>query len=246
MAAKNRALTTKDHVAIGRLHGSEDIAREASEASARWARDVAVLAEYGMGRAALEAFEAVRAEHATQRVARPAAIAAKQLTVKEKKARLAAAWSWVDKVESILGSMGRGDQSVASRLNAAMPADDASLEAAIGALAELLGEVKARAPEDAAVETRLGEVAELRTALQSMAGQVSTAKAATVAETVEIDKLDGMLVVAIRDLNKAGRKAIRNGALTAAASEYRYHYLNGSQASAANEKSAPGTTVTGA
>jgi len=226
MATKARKLAAKDYQAVGKAYGSDDVAKEASEASARWARDSGVLAEFGFGKSAHAAFEKTRAEHIALCASRADAIAAKALTVKEKKAILDAAWLWVDKVESILSVLGRDDETVASGLNAAVPSDDAALDSGIGGMAELLGEVKARVPEDAAVEVRLGEVPEVRRQLQAIFGLVSTAKSATVADTAEIDVLDGQLVVTIRFLNRAARKAIRSGALKASLSEYRIHYLD--------------------
>ena len=40
-------MTDERYIAIGRAHGSDAVALEASETSARWQRDVAPLAEYG-------------------------------------------------------------------------------------------------------------------------------------------------------------------------------------------------------
>jgi len=44
--AKTTFLSDAAYQQIGRMHGSDDIAREASEASARWARDAKALSEY--------------------------------------------------------------------------------------------------------------------------------------------------------------------------------------------------------
>jgi hypothetical protein len=49
-----------------------------------------------------------------------------------------------------------------------------------------------------------------------------------VADTAQIDLFDGKLYMRIRDLNSAGRKAIRNGDLGAGLHEYAFHHLKNS------------------
>jgi hypothetical protein len=49
-----------------------------------------------------------------------------------------------------------------------------------------------------------------------------------VADTAQIDRLDGKLYLAMRDLSSAGRKAIRNGELAADVHEYAFHHLKNS------------------
>ena len=48
------------------------------------------------------------------------------------------------------------------------------------------------------------------------------------ADTAQIDLFDGKLYMSIRDLNSAGRKAIRNGDLGAGLHEYAFHHLKNS------------------
>jgi hypothetical protein len=62
-------------------------------------------------------------------------------------------------------------------------------------------------------------------ALRDAPGSVNTSKGQTVAETAQIDLFDGKLYTVMRDLNSAGRKAIRNGDLRAALHEYALHHL---------------------
>jgi hypothetical protein len=54
---------------------------------------------------------------------------------------------------------------------------------------------------------------------------VHTAKGQTVADTAQIDLYDGKLYTIMRDLNSAGRKAIRNGDVRAGLHEYALHHL---------------------
>jgi len=61
--------------------------------------------------------------------------------------------------------------------------------------------------------------------LQSSPGAVHTSKGQTVADTAQIDLYDGKLYMCMRDLNSAGRKAIRNGDLRAGLHEYAFHHL---------------------
>jgi hypothetical protein len=72
------------------------------------------------------------------------------------------------------------------------------------------------------------EVIPLCTALQASPGTVHTSKGQTVADTAKIDLYDGKLYMRIRDLNSAGRAAIRNGDLRAGLHEYALHHLKNS------------------
>jgi hypothetical protein len=65
----------------------------------------------------------------------------------------------------------------------------------------------------------------LATALDEKRGGASVAKSATVIDTAAIDVLDGRLYIAMRDLNKAARRAIRAGELRATPEEYQFHCL---------------------
>ena len=57
------------------------VALEASEALARWKRDLSALAGYGYGQGALDAFATDLAEHAKLRSARPEAVAERKMSV---------------------------------------------------------------------------------------------------------------------------------------------------------------------
>jgi hypothetical protein len=237
MSNKSCFLTDAQFIVIGRRYGCDDVAREATDAVARWNRDQGQLASYGFGAAALAAFETDRAQHETLRAARPQAVAAKKTAVTLRDKQVSAGWAWVDRVSSVLGTVARSDEKLATSLAAAMPADDAGLAAGIQALGAVLNSAKARLPAEAQAEQRLAEVAELCAALVSLTGAVHTSKGQTVADTAQIDLYDGKLYIRIRDLNQAARRAIRNGNLDAGLHEYVFHYLkhSGNPASPAPE-----------
>ena len=241
MAKKEAYQKDEDLIIIGRAHGSENVALEASEAVARWKRDLSTLSPYGHGQTTLDLFERDRAEHEKLRTTRPEALAAKRKTVRDRDAAVAAGWAWVDKVTAVLTVAARADAALAGRLREAAPRDDATLDAGIGALALVLEGIKAGLPAEVEAEKRLSEAPDLRTWIKTVPGQVGTSKAAPVQDTRAIDLLDGKLYVAIRDLYKTARKAIRNGALKASLSEYRFHRLNrsGRAGGPAGEETSP-------
>jgi hypothetical protein len=228
MPTKTRYLTDAQLTVVGRRYGSDEIALEASEALARWRRDVAALAGYGYGQSALDAFAADLAQHTTLRVARPEAVGEKKTAVVTRDKQVSRGWAWVDRVSSILGMLARTDQTLATALATARPTDDAGLEAGIRALATILSETKGRLAADAQADQRLAEVDALCTALQSSPGTVHTSKGQTVADTAQIDLCDGKLYMRMRDLNSAGRASIRNGDLRAGLGEYTFHHLKNS------------------
>ena len=228
MPTKTRYLTDAQLTVVGRRYGSDEVALEASEALARWRRDVAALAGYGYGQTALDAFAADLAQHTTLRSARPEAVAEKKTAVVTRDKQVSHGWAWVDRVSSMLGMLARTDQTLATALAAARPVDDAALEAGIRALAAILTEAKGRLAPDAQADQRLAEVSALCAALQSSPGAVHTSKGQTVADTAQIDLCDGKLYMRMRDLNSAGRAAIRNGDLRAGLGEYTFHHLKNS------------------
>jgi hypothetical protein len=225
MARTRHFLTREQFVTVGRRHGCEDVALEASEADARWTRDLALLAGYGHGAAVLTAFQADRAAHAKLLAARPEAVAAKRTTVTARDKQISAAWTWVDRVESALGVRARSDEALSTALDEATPENDDGLAAGIAAMAKLLAANQHELGTDCDAASRLAEAGQLVDVLPSLPGSVQTAKSKVVADTAEIDEYDGRLYVAIRDLNRAGRRAIRNGQLNAKRSEYIFHRL---------------------
>jgi len=222
---KSRYVTDPELTIIGRRYGADEVALEANEAMARWKRDLPALASYGYGQGALDAFSADCAEHAKLRATRPQAVTEKKMSVSTRDKQVSSGWKWVDRVTSMLGALARTDQLLATALATATPTDDAGLEAGIRAVATLLVETKGRLPADAEADKRLAEVDGLCAALQASPGAVHTSKGQTVADTAQIDLYDGKLYLCMRDLNSAGRKAIRNGDLRAGLHEYALHHL---------------------
>ncbi len=220
--AKIEALDDARYTAIGARHGSHRIADESSRAAARWRRDVAVLARYGHGQAMLDSFLQLNDEHKTLREKRPEAVAAKETVIRERNEAIQSARHWVRQVESLLGVPARKDAALATKLNAALPADDSALGSAVGALSNLLRELGTSLPEDAGVPALITEGGELGAALGTAPGTVAAARTAKLNDTAEIDLLDGKLYIAMRELNRAGRRAVRAGKLQAPLTEYRF------------------------
>jgi hypothetical protein len=139
-------------IVVGRRYGADEVALEASEALARWKRDVPALAGYGYGQGALDAFAQDFAEHAKLRSTRPEAVAEKKMSVTKRDKQVSLGWAWVNRVTSMLGLFARTDQTLDTALDTATPTDDAGLEAGIRALTTILNETKGRLPADAQAE----------------------------------------------------------------------------------------------
>lgn len=228
--AKIRYLSDADLMVVGRRHGSDEVAREAGEAQARWRRDVAALAAYGFGQAALDAFSARIVEHAKLQAAQPDAVACKKLSVVNRDRQVSLGWAWVARVGAVLGTLARTERDLATALATATPVDDAGLESGVQALAFLLTGNQQRLPPDAQAARRLAEVDALSAGLLASAGTV---------HTQQLDLADGKLCVTIRDLSTAARAAIRNGDLRASLGEYTLHHLEHSGATAAPSAPVP-------
>jgi hypothetical protein len=225
MTSKTSFLKDNRLVVIGRRFGSDAVAIEASEASARWSRDEAGLASYGFVASARARYEEDRDQHEALRVSRSQAVANKKLSYAARDQQVSRGWAWVDRVTSVLGVLGLSDETLATETAVAKPEDDAGLLAGIQSLAKILAAAKARLPADCQVEQRLAEAAGLAAELDSSPGSVHTCSGPTVADTAQIDLLDGKLYLWIRELNKAGRRAIRNGHLPGAPQDYAFHHL---------------------
>jgi hypothetical protein len=99
---KTRYVTEAQLIVIGSRYGADDVALEATEAAARWRRDLSALAMYGYGQAALAGFTADGVEHAKLRAARPEAVAEKKMSVATRDRQVSLGWAWVDRVCSML------------------------------------------------------------------------------------------------------------------------------------------------
>jgi hypothetical protein len=225
MSSKTSFLKENHLIVIGRRFGSDAVALEAAEAAARWSRDEAALAGYGFGATVRTRYEEDRSKHEALRVSRSQAVANKKISYATRDQQVSRGWAWVDQVTSTLGVLGLTDEALATEVATAKPEDDAGLVAGIQALAKLLDGAKDRVPADAQVETRLAEAASLAAEIDSTPGSVHRSAGQTVADTAQIDLLDGKLYLWIRELNKAGRRAIRNGHLASAPQDYAFHHL---------------------
>lgn len=191
MAGTTSFLKERNLIIVGRRFGSDTVALEAAEASARWLRDEAALAGYGFGAAQRTRFEEDRAKHEAMRVSRSQAVATKRNSYAARDTQVARGWAWVDRVICTLGVQALTDDDLATQLAAATPDDDAGLEAGIQALAVLLTSVKERLPADAQADQRLGEVAGVVADLASSPGVLHTRSSQTMVDTAQIDLLDG-------------------------------------------------------
>ena len=241
MPKGQRYLTDTQLTIIGRRYNCDEVAAEAVEAAGRWRRDVKALASYGHGDTALVEFQADIAEHARLRSGRPEAVTDKRAAVVARDRQVSRAGGWVDQVKAVLGRQASKDQTLDIALDEATPTDDAGLDAGIRALASLLAESKTKLPAEVAAEKRLSEVDDLCAALHTSPVDVQSSKSQTRTETAQIDLFDGKLYQQIRDLNRAGRAAIRNGDLAANLQEYALHRLkrSGNPAPAPQPSPAP-------
>lgn len=225
MSRRIRTLEEKDYIATGARYASEDMAKEASYALARWGRDIDIMKRYGYGNKALNAFKALIAEHAAAMKDRPAGLQFKRTTVQERNSAVLKAWEWVKRAESLLTPQARLDADLANGLMEAVPTEDSGLPAGIGALAELLEANKAALDPESGVDELLSEAPGLMS-ISSGPGEVKGAKTKTEEETRELNLLDGKVYIAIRDLNVSGRRAFRKLGNDVFVKEYKFHALN--------------------
>lgn len=225
MPRSTRFVTDEHLTVVGRRYNCDDVGMEAGEVLARWRRDLGALGSYGFGQTALAAFEADVSSHASLRSSRPDAVAEKKTAAVMRDKQVSHGWAWVDKVEAVLGGLARTDLQVSMALAAALPADDAALEPGIRALATLLSEHKDKLAPETQVDKRLAEVEDLCAALRAQPGNVQVSRSRAIADTSQLDLLDGKLYLRMRDLNAAARSAIRNGDLQASLGEYTFRRL---------------------
>ncbi|MBU1222150.1 hypothetical protein KKF34_11315 [Myxococcota bacterium] len=221
-----KSLTQENFITIGKRFASEDIAREVQELLAKWEKDLAALEEYGYGSEMMQEFKTLRDSHAILMEKRSKGVSDKKLTVKAKNNIINEAWIWVDKIESILGILTRKDPSLSTRVSDALPHNDSDLQASIMAMCTIIQENIAAFPAGVKVEKRISEAPVLNEKLESIYKDTSRSKTNTMADTAEIDHLDGQLYIKIGDIYEAGRKAIRAGAIDRLVSDYRFQYLN--------------------
>jgi hypothetical protein len=95
-------------------------------------------------------------------------------------------------------------------LEASLPAETSQLEASIRALAKVLDKHKDRVDEGFDVPAQLAAAPGLAESVRKELAGAEVAKAAPVADTREIDLLDGKLVTWMARLNKTARRAFKD------------------------------------
>ncbi|MBU1221584.1 hypothetical protein KKF34_08960 [Myxococcota bacterium] len=225
-----KVLSTSDFINIGRRFACEDIAREVQDILARWQKDVAVLGEYGYGEESLNKFRALRNEHVALMDRRSQGVSEKKLSIVAKNEIIEEAWVWVDKCSALLGSLARMDEVVGTHLREALPDGDTDLESSVAALGELLKNNAGNFGPTAKVEERLSEVGVIKEKLSEIYTETARTKSVTILDTADLDLLDGKLYIIMKDVNEAGRMAIRAGNITGIGNAYRFSYIkNGKQ-----------------
>ncbi|MBU1221183.1 hypothetical protein KKF34_11105 [Myxococcota bacterium] len=220
-----KGMTDKDFMIIGKRYGSSEVAYEAKEAATIWEKDMEVLKEYGFGPDAMSKFKTMCAAHLELIKNRPGVISNKMLTLREKHKIINDAWTWAEKVESILGSIARNNPDFAILLNNHLPKEDTDLLTAIPALAKILSDNAASISPDTNHQTRISETETIVQKLHEVYDATVLNKTKAVEDSAEIDLLDGKIYVAIRDLYEAGRRAVRSGLVQTPSTRYRFQSL---------------------
>ncbi|MBU1409878.1 hypothetical protein KKD52_11880 [Myxococcota bacterium] len=222
---KLEELTSDDFVDIGRNVGSDPIHRESQDAIGQWERDIDELEKYGFTREELAQFKEQFRVHHDLMIRRSESVARKKGAVEQRDQIIHTAWTWVEQVLSIVGRRVAGNPGLVQRFNEVYPANDAGLWRAIEPIATLLREHQGAFPEAVPVQALLDEAPQLRERMSEIFGKTDLVKAEPIQDTREIDELDGRLYVTIRELNAAGRRAIRAGRLTRQPPYYRFNHL---------------------
>jgi hypothetical protein len=223
--------------AIGRLWGSNLVAREADQAEVRWTRDLRALTDYGHGNEELERFKALKTEHGKLVAARPDSVATKRNVVAAKDQGFTKAEIWLNQTVCTLKQLAKKDSTFHLRVYEALPDQDGvGLPEDLDTFKLLLTDAKKLAPDNATLDKRLSEVDAILEAVRLAPANVVAAKETKVADSAELDYLDGQLIVAIRELNEAGIKAIRDGLLEARLTEYKFHHLRRTSRPAATDE----------
>lgn len=221
-----KVMTTNDFINIGRRFACEDIAREVQEILARWEKDVDILSEYGFGEESLNRFKALKNEHVALMDKRSQGVSEKKLTIKTKNEIIEGAWVWVDKCSALLGSLARMDEVIGTHLKEALPDGDTDLESSVAALAELLKNNVGSFGPSAKVDERLSEVSVIKEKLSEIYTETARTKSVTILDTADLDLLDGKLYIIMKDVNEAGRMAIRAGNINGIGNPYRFSYVS--------------------
>jgi len=218
-------LTKEDHAREGRRHSSDRIDRECQETREQWLRDLPVLQRYGQTRARYDLFLQLMDKHRLLREKRPNLLAEKEELVRERNEQVEAGWELAQQAVSVLTPVAREDGDSASRLKLAMPAGDLDLARALGSLGSLLEEKAGLYPAEAEVPALVAAMTPVRERLTVIFGLVDEAKGRPMADTAELDELDGRLYRMMVDVNAAGRRAVRAGLIPSRPPFYRFNHL---------------------
>jgi uncharacterized protein (DUF2252 family) len=220
------AYTRTQHHTIGKRHGSGAVAKEGSDGLGRWTTDADVLRFYGHGPTRLTKFKALLDEHTTLRDSHPELIALKQQTVAQAADTAIKMKEWRDQADSVLEVAGEDHEEINNGHSAVKANTSHGPDAQIAAYVALLTANKDNLDPDCDPDTLIADGTKLVTALRELLPEKTAAKEAAVADSEEIDVLDGKLVVMIASLNRAARRAFRKLGLKAKVSSYKYHHLN--------------------
>jgi hypothetical protein len=228
-------MTRTQYRASGRRFASGAVADECGAVDLRWVRDLPVLAPFGYTQRRRTEFNALRAEHAAKRNARPALVAAKIEAIKNTRGLITTMNAWLDRANSNLGLLAMDHDAVTAGVAAIAAKQADGPDAVVAATVDLLRTHKdAIDPDvnpDALIAEGAGLVERIRAAIPAKKG----ARDATIADTEEIDVLDGRLLEIIAGLNSAGRKAFRALKNTARVNEYKYHFVRGKPSETADD-----------
>ncbi|PKN26062.1 MAG: hypothetical protein CVU65_06820 [Deltaproteobacteria bacterium HGW-Deltaproteobacteria-22] len=217
--------TKEDYTKEGRRHSSDRIDRECQEMTEQWRRDLPVLQRYGQTQARYDLFLQLMDKHRLLREKRPQGLAEKEELVRERNDQVETGWDLASQAVSVLTPVAREDADCASRLKLAMPAGDLDLARALGSLSALLEEKAGQYPPETEAPALVAAMAPVRERLTVIFGLVDEAKGRPVADTAELDELDGRLYRMMVDVNAAGRRAVRAGLIPSRPPFYRFNHL---------------------
>jgi hypothetical protein len=107
-----------------------------------------------------------------------------------------------------------------------VPAETDKLEAGIRAMGKLLDAHKDRLDKEFKAADKAAEAPGLADAVRAELDTAPLAKSAPVADTREIDLLDGKIAVLLARINKTARRAFRDLGNDTKVKEYRFHHLS--------------------
>jgi len=210
---------------IGARHPSDKMQLEATTTYTRWSEVLDVMTEFGLGPDELAAFFALIEQHRAALATRSNKIVAKGLSIEDRNAVVNDGWAWTAKTITTLKGLSRTDAETARRINESRPVEDTDLASSIENLSDLLSSKADKISPAIPVQKRLDEAKELVARLHNVFSDAENAKGKPMEDTAELDILDGKLYVIIRDVNEAGRAAVRAGLLPDRAPYFRFNHI---------------------